>query len=492
MAEKYGIFIGGEWVDATGDGLIETTNPANGEVLGTFPQASREDAQRAIEVAKEAFPQWKATPPAKRGELLFQTAQILRERKDDLGRLLTRETGKIIAEGRGEVQEAIDFLEYIAGEGRRLLGETVATELPNKFAMTMRLPVGVAGLITTWNFPIAVPSWKMGAALVSGCSLVFKPSSGTPLIGAELVKALHEAGLPPGVVNMVTGPGEVVGDEIVMSPHVRAISFTGGVDAGREVYTKGASRLANVGLELGGKNPMILMADADQDLAMEGLLFAAFGTAGQRCTACSRLILHRNIYAEFLDELVEETEKLKVGDPLDPSVDMGPVKGTAQEEKVLRYVAIGEKEGATLRTGGKKLTGGGYDLGTYVAPTIFEGKPEMRIAREEIFGPLLTVLQAGSYAEAVRIANDTIYGLSSSIYTQDVNLAFRAMYDIEAGITYVNAPTIGAEVQLPFGGVKNTGSGHREAGTSAIEEFTEIKTVYVDYSGELQKAQIED
>ncbi len=492
MAEEYGIFIGGEWVDATGDGQIETTNPANGEVLASFPQGSREDARRAIDVAKEAFPKWKATPPAKRGEILLQTAQILREKKDDLGKLLTRETGKIIAEGRGEVQEAIDFFEYIAGEGRRLLGETVATELPDKFAMTIRLPVGVAGLITTWNFPIAVPSWKIGAALVSGCTLVFKPSSGTPLIGAKLVKALHEAGLPAGVLNLVTGPGEVVGDEIAINPHVRAISFTGGVDAGREVYIKGAARLANVGLELGGKNPTILMADADQDLAMEGLLFAAFGTSGQRCTACSRLILHRNIYDEFLETLVEETEKLKVGDPLDPRVDMGPVKGVAQEEKVLRYVEIGKKEGAKLRTGGKKLTGGGFDLGTYVAPTIFEGKPEMRIAREEIFGPLLTVLQAGSYVEAVRIANDTNYGLSSSIDTPDVNLAFRAIHDIEAGITYVNAPTIGAEVQLPFGGVKNTGSGHREAGTSAIDEFTEIKTVYVDYSGELQKAQIED
>ncbi|MEE9592072.1 MAG: aldehyde dehydrogenase family protein, partial [Thermoplasmata archaeon] len=296
MAEEYGIFIGGEWVDATGEGQIETTNPANGEVLAYFPQGSREDARRAVEAAKEAFPKWKATPPAKRGEIVLQAAQILREQKDDLGKLLTRETGKIIAEGRGEVQEAIDFFEYIAGEGRRLLGETVATELPDKFAMTVRLPVGVAGLITTWNFPIAVPSWKIGAALVSGCSLVFKPSSGTPLIGAQLVNALHEAGVPPGVLNLVTGAGAEVGDEIVMNPHVRAISFTGGVDAGREVYTKGASRLANVGLELGGKNPIILMADADQDLAMEGVLFAAFGTAGQRCTACSRLIIHRKIY----------------------------------------------------------------------------------------------------------------------------------------------------------------------------------------------------
>ncbi|MFQ6013780.1 MAG: aldehyde dehydrogenase family protein, partial [Thermoplasmata archaeon] len=488
MAEEYGIFIGGEWVDSTGEGQIEVTNPANGEVLAHFPQGSREDVQRAVEAAEKAFPKWKATPPAKRGEIVFQAAQVLRERKDDLGKLLTRETGKIIAEGRGEVQEAIDFFEYIAGEGRRLLGETVATELPDKFAMTVRLPVGVAGLITTWNFPIAVPSWKIGAALMSGCSLVFKPSSGTPLMGAELAKALDEAGVPPGVLNLVTGSGEVVGDEIVMDPHIRAISFTGGVDAGREVYTKAASRLANVGLELGGKNPIILMADADQDLALEGVLFATFGTAGQRCTACSRLILHRKIYDEFLEELVEETENLKVGDPLDPGVYMGPVKGAAQEAKVLRYVEIGKEEGAKLRTGGKKLTGGGYDLGHYIAPTIFEGKPEMRIAREEIFGPLLTVLQARSYSEAVRIANDTIYGLSSSIYTQDVNLAFRAMYDIEAGITYVNAPTIGAEVQLPFGGVKNTGSGHREAGTSAIEEFTEIKTVYVDYSGQLQKA----
>ncbi len=490
MVEEYGIYVNGEWIGSTSEELFDVTNPANGEALARFPQGTPEDVEKAVEAAKESFAKWKRTPPAKRGELLLRAGAILRERKDELGKLLARENGKIVAEARGEVQEAIDFFEYIAGEGRRLLGETVATELPDKFAMTVRLPVGIAGLITPWNFPIAIPSWKIGAALVSGCTVVFKPASGTPILGAELVKTLEEAGLPPGVLNMVTGRGSVVGDAIVNSPAVSVVSFTGGVETGRDVYAGGARRLANVGLELGGKNPIILLEDADQELAMEGVLFAAFGTAGQRCTACSRLILHEKIYDEFLEDLVEETEDLKVGDPLDPSVDVGPVKGPEQEEKILRYVEIGKEEGAKLACGGAKLTGGGYDLGCFIQPTIFEAKPEMRIATEEIFGPVLSVLAARNYEEAVRIANGVEYGLSSSIYTRDVNVAFRAIQDLEAGITYINAPTIGAEVQLPFGGVKNTGSGAREAGTTAIEEFTEIKSVYVDYSGRLQKAQI--
>lgn len=491
MAEEYGHYIGGEWVGSSEDEFFDVINPTNGEVLARFPRGTRDDVQRALGAAKESFRKWKSTPPAKRGEVLLRAGQILRERKDELGKLLARENGKVLSEARGEVQEAIDFFEYIAGEGRRLLGETVATELPEKFAMTVRVPAGVVGLITPWNFPIAIPSWKIGAAVVSGCTAVFKPATGTPILGAKLVSILDEAGLPPGVLNMVTGSGSVVGDEIINSPLVRVISFTGGVDTGRTVYSCGAARLANVGLELGGKNPIILMDDADQDLAMEGVLFAAFGTAGQRCTACSRLIIHKKIYDEFLDDLVEETEDLKVGDPLDPSVDVGPVKGREQEEKILGYIDIGKQEGARLRCGGEKLKGGGYELGTFIQPTIFEGKPKMRIAKEEIFGPVLTVLEAKNYQEAVEIANDVEYGLSSSIYTQDVNLAFRAIQDIEAGITYINAPTIGAEVQLPFGGVKSTGTGAREAGTTAIEEFTEIKSVYIDYSGRLQKAQIE-
>ncbi|MEE9237750.1 MAG: aldehyde dehydrogenase family protein [Thermoplasmata archaeon] len=491
MVEEYGVYINGEWVDSSGEELFDVINPANGETLARFPRGTREDVHRALEAAMEAFPGWKATPPVKRGEVLLRASQILRDKKDKLSKLLARENGKVIAEARGEVQEAIDFFEYIAGEGRRLLGETVATELPDKFAMTVRLPAGIAGLITPWNFPIAIPSWKIGAAIVCGCTMIFKPASGTPILGAKLVSALEAAGLPPGILNMVTGRGSEVGEEIVTNPMVSVVSFTGGLDTGREVYSRGAARLANVGLELGGKNPIILLDDADQALAMEGVLFAAFGTAGQRCTACSRLIIHKKIYDEFLEDLVEETEALKVGDPLDPSVDIGPVKGKEQDEKILRYIEIGKEEGAKLLCGGYRLTGDGYDLGFYIKPTIFEAKPEMRIAREEIFGPVLTVLEASSYQEAVRIANDVQYGLSSSIYTKDVNVAFRAIQDIEAGITYINAPTIGAEVQLPFGGVKSSGIGHREAGTAAIDEFTEIKTVYVDYSGRLQKAQIE-
>jgi aldehyde dehydrogenase (NAD+) len=492
VVEEYGVYIDGDWGDSTGEEFFDVINPTNGEVLAKFPQCTREDVQKALVAATDAFPKWKATPPAKRGLVLLEAARILRERKDELGKMLARENGKIIAEARGEVQEAIDFFEYIAGEGRRLLGETVATELPDKFAMTVRLPAGIAGLITPWNFPIAIPSWKIGAAIISGCTAVFKPASGTPVLGAKLVSILEEAGLPGGVLNMVTGRGSVVGDEIVTNPRVSVISFTGGVETGKEIYTKGAARLANVGLELGGKNPIILMDDCDQDLAMEGVLFAAFGTAGQRCTACSRLIIHEKVYEEFLEDLVEETEALKVGDPLDPSIDVGPVKGKEQEEKILGYIDIGKGEGAKLRCGGYKLTGDGYDLGHFIKPTIFEARPEMRIAKEEIFGPVLAVLKARSYDEAVKIANNVEYGLSSSIYTRDIRLAFRAVHDIEAGITYVNAPTIGSEVQLPFGGVKSTGNGHREAGTTAIDEFTEIKTVYVDYSGRLQKAQIQE
>lgn len=489
---EYGIFIDGKWQGAEGKGRIETINPTTGEVLAAFPQGTRGDAQRAIDAAERAFPRWRAMPPAKRGEVLLQAARLLRQRKQELGELVSREMGKVIAEGKGEVQEAIDFLEYIAGEGRRLLGETVATELPDKFAMTIRLPVGVVGVITPWNFPIAVPSWKIGAALVCGNPVVWKPASTTPLVAARFTEVLNEAGLPPGVINMVTGSGREVGDAIVNDPRVRVISFTGSVETGREIYSKASKRLARVGLELGGKNPIVVMDDAKVDLVLEGVLFGAFGTAGQRCTAASRLIIHQAIYDRVVGELVKRTKALRLGDPLDPSVDVGPVHSDDQKKKILEYIEIGKKEGARLLCGGRATEVRGLTKGLFVEPTIFEAAPTMRIAREEIFGPVLAVLKARDYGEAIAIANGVEYGLSSSIYTQDINTAFRAMGEMEAGITYVNAPTIGAEVQLPFGGVKNTGVGTREAGTEAIEEFTEIKAVYVDYSGRLQKAQIQD
>ncbi len=486
----YGHYINGAWVPSESGRWFETTSPINGEVLARFPAGTRGDVQRAIQAAQDAFPAWKKVPAPRRGEIIFRAAQIMRQRKEELGRLVTREMGKVIAEGRGDVQESIDFLEYIAGEGRRLLGETTPSELPNKFCMTVRQPMGVVGLITPWNFPTAIPMWKTGAALIGGNTIVFKPASITPLCVAVLVEIFEEAGLPPGVLNFVTGGGGSVGMEIVENPAVKAISFTGGVPAGKTIYEAAARQLKPVEVELGGKNPQIVLPDANLDLALDGVLFGAFGTAGQRCTATSRLILHDDIYDRLLGMLVDRVRKFKVGDPLDPATDMGPVSDAASGQGIMEYIEIGKGE-AKLAIGGERLTGGLYDGGFYIAPTIFETAHGTRISQEEIFGPVLSVIRVGSYEEAVAVANDIEFGLSSSIYTRDVNLAFRAIDDLETGITYINAPTIGAEVHLPFGGVKNTGNGGREAGTSAIDEFTEIKTVFVDYSNRLQKAQID-
>lgn len=490
--QEFGLFIDGRWVAAASGRTFQTTNPATAEVLAVFAQGDREDVERAVKAASKAALKWRAFPAPKRGEILLKTASIMRRRKEELGRLVTREMGKVIAEGKGDVQEAIDFMEYIAGEGRRMTGETTPSELPRKFCMTVRQPIGIAGLITPWNFPFAVPCWKLGPALVSGNTVVYKPASATPLCAATLVGILQEAGLPPGVLNMITGPADGAGVRIVEHPDVRAVSFTGSVAAGRDVYTRASALLKKVCLEMGGKNSQIVLDDADLSLAVEGVLFGAFGTAGQRCTATSRLILHERIYDDVLERLVSRTRDLKIGDPLDPLTDVGPVCGADQEKKILNYIEIGIKEGAVLLTGGKKLAGGPYEKGFFIEPTIFKARHGMRITKEEIFGPVLSVIKVRDYEEAVHVANDVEYGLSSSIYTSDFSLAFRAIDELEAGITYINAPTIGAEVHLPFGGVKNTGNGAREAGSAAIEEFTEIKTVFVDYSGALQKAQIEE
>lgn len=487
-----GLYINGEWVDSVSGKTFQTANPANGEVLGTFPRGTEEDVIKAIEAAEKAWQGWRRCPPPKRGEILMKAASIMRERKDELGEFVTREMGKVIAEGRGDVQEAIDFLEYISGEGRRMLGETTTSELPRKFCMTVRQPIGIVGCITPWNFPMAVPCWKLGAALISGNAVVYKPATLTPLCAATLAEILEQAGLPPGVLNMITGPADTVGREIVENPGTRAISFTGGITAGRDVYARASAHMKRVGLELGGKNPLIIMDDANINLAIEGVLFGAFGTAGQRCTATGRLIVHERVYDEVMEKLVSSTKALKVGDPMDPGIDVGPVASQEQEDKALKYIDIGVQEGARLICGGRKLLGGPYDRGYYVEPTIFKAKHGMRITTEEIFGPVLPVIMAQDYDEAVKIANDVKYGLSSSIYTRDITTAYRAIDELEAGVTYVNAPTIGAEVHLPFGGVKQTGIGIREAGTTAIEEFTEIKTVFIDYSERLQKAQIQD
>ncbi len=490
MAQQFGLFIGGKWTTPKNAKRFETVNPATGETVGSFVSGTAQDVDAAVSAAQAAFPAWKETPAPLRGEILLRAAAVLKARKAEVGRIVTQEMGKVIAEGLGDVQESIDFIEYMAGEGRRLAGETVPSELRNKFCLTVRQPKGVVACITPWNFPTAIPNWKIAAALITGNTIVFKPASATARCAAEVVKVYEEAGVPAGVLNFVTGSGGVVGEALAKDPRVRLISFTGGVETGREVYVQGAQGLKMVHLELGGKNPQIVMDDADLPLALEGVLFGAFGTSGQRCTATSRLILHEKVYDQFLGMLVDRLKRFPVGDPLDPKTAMGPVASLDQEKKILEYIAIGQKE-AKLRLGGTKLTGGAYDRGHFIAPTIFETKHGTRISKEEIFGPVLSVIKVRDYAEAVKVANDVPYGLSSSIYTKDVNRAFRAVDDLEAGITYINAPTIGAEVQLPFGGVKNTGNGGREAGSVAIEEFTEIKTVFVDFSAKLQKAQID-
>lgn len=492
MVQAYGFYIGGKWTNPRDRKRLETINPATGDVLATFPQGTKEDVAAAVKAAKDSFGKWRRTPAPRRGELLLEAARIFRKRKEELGRIVTMEVGKVIAEGRGDVQEAIDFFEYASGEGRRLFGQTVPSELPNKVCFTIRLPVGPVALITPWNFPIGIPSWKTGAALISGCTVVFKPSSLTPLCGAKFTEVLDEAGFPPGVFNLLVGPGSIVGDGLVAHPDIRAVSFTGGTESGKLVYKAAAERMIKAGLELGGKNAILVMDDADLELLMDGVIFGAFGTSGQRCTATSRLIVHAGIYDELTDRLLARTKKLKVGDPLDEKTDMGPVASAEQEGKILGYIAAGKKEGDKLLVGGKKLRGGAYDHGFFLEPTIFEVKPNGRLAREEIFGPVLSVIKVKDYDEAVAVANSVEYGLSSSIYTAGVRTAFAAMQDLEAGITYVNAPTIGAEVHLPFGGIKATGpTDTREAGPTAVEEFTYVKTVYVDYSGQLQKAQID-
>ena len=487
----YGLFIGGEWVKSSSKEVLESRSPIDGSLLARFPQGTQGDVDKAVKAAKEALPDWMRTPAPRRAQILLQAARVFKERKKELGLLVATEMGKILPEAEGDVQEAIDIFEYIFGEGRRMFGETMPSELPKKHLMTMRVPLGVVGLITPWNFPIAIPAWKSSAALMAGNTLVLKPAEQTTLCAAKFVECLHEAGVPPGVVNMVSGIGEVAGDALVTHPDVRGISFTGGVETGKIVYQRAAARLAACGLELGGKNPMIVMDDANLDLALEGLMFGAFGTSGQRCTATSRLILHEGVYDEFLGRVLERVRKLRVGDPREPKTDVGPVNSREQYEKILSYIEIGKREGAKVLAGGRAVTKPPFDKGYFLEPTVFEAKHGMRITKEEIFGPVLSVIRIKSYEEAVRVANDVIYGLSSSIYTRDVNRALQAMHDLQAGITYINAPTIGAEVGVPFGGVKATGNKTREAGPHALEEFSDWKTVVIDYSDRLQKAQID-
>jgi alpha-ketoglutaric semialdehyde dehydrogenase len=485
--------VGGESVPARSGRTFESVNPADrADVVGVFPRSDAADVAAAVEAAQRAFPGWRRTPQPARAEVLRRTAQLLRDRKEELARLMTREMGKVLVEARGDVQEAVDMADYMAGEGRRPMGETVPSELTDKVCFTWREPVGVVGLITPWNFPVAIPSWKLFPALLAGNAIVLKPAEDTPLCAARLVEVLLEAGLPAGVVNVVHGIGEEAGAALVANPGVRAISFTGSAEVGRQVAAQGGQLLKRVSLELGGKNALVVLDDADLELALDGAVWAAFGTTGQRCTAASRMIVHERMLGDFTDQLRARAEGLRIGDGLHDDVEVGPVINERQLRRVHSYTEVGVAEGARLVTGGAILDQGELARGHFYAPTIFDRvQPAMRIAQEEIFGPTVAVIAAGSLEQALAHANATAYGLSLSIYTRDVNRAFRAMRELQAGIVYVNAPTIGAEIQMPFGGIKSTGNGHREAGTTAVEQFSEWKSVYVDYSGRLQRAQID-
>ena len=487
------LFIDGEWVESVTGRTFESVNPADTrEVIGRFQAAGVADAARAIRAAEMAYPAWRATPAPKRGELLYRFGALMAEHKERLARAMTREMGKVLAEARGDVQEGIDIAFLMAGEGRRMFGDTTPSELPDKWAMSVRQPIGVAGIITPWNFPIAIPCWKMMPALVTGNTVVLKPSSDTPHCATLLVELLAEAGFPPGTVNLVTGPGPEVGDALVTSPDVPVISFTGNTATGRRIAQLAGHRLKRLSLELGGKNGIVVLADADLDLATDGIVWSAFGTTGQRCTACSRVIVEEAVVAPLLERLERRARDLRLGSGLEPTTDVGPLVNAAAVEKVGSYVEIGRREGE-LVAGGRRATGGGLDRGHFFEPTIFASvRPMDRIAQEEIFGPVLSVIPVPDYPAAVTALNQTRYGLSSSIFTSDVNTAFRAMRDFETGIVYVNAGTIGAETHLPFGGIKETGNGHREAGHAALDTFTEWKSIYVDYSGRLQKAQIDN
>ncbi len=494
MPVEFKNYIDGQWCNATNGKRFENRNPANWEeILGTFPDSDSEDIDRAVRSAAAAYDAWRLMPAPKRGEIIKRAGDLLVKYKEDIAREMTREMGKILLETRGDVQEGIDTAYYAATEGRRLFGHTAPSELPDKFNLSIRQPLGVAGVITPWNFPMAIPTWKIFPALVCGNTVVFKPAEDTPATAVRFVEILLEAGLPEKVIQLVNGYGSSAGMPLVEHPEVKLISFTGSTPVGKLISSVASKDLKRVSLELGGKNAQIVMPDADLELALDGVLWGAFGTAGQRCTATSRLILHEAIHDKFLPMLIKRAEKLRLGNGLEPATEVGPVINQKQFDRILSYLKTGKDEGAKLETGGERYTDGVCKNGFFIRPTIFSNvDPQMRIAKEEIFGPVLAVIKIKTLDEAIRALNNTKYGLSSSLYTRDVNAAFKAIRDIEAGITYINGPTIGAEAHMPFGGVKETGNGHREGGWPVFEFFTEIKTVFVDYSGKLQRAQIDN
>jgi alpha-ketoglutaric semialdehyde dehydrogenase len=489
----YNNLIDGRWVPSVTGRTFENRNPADtDDLIGVFQDSGRADVEAAIQAATRAYDTWRLVPAPVRAEMLFKAAQLIADRKEQYARDMTREMGKVLSETRGDVQEAIDMTFYMAGEGRRMFGQTVPSELRNKFAMSVRQPLGVCSIITPWNFPMAIPSWKIVPALVCGNTVVFKPASQTPLSAWNFVKVLEDAGIPKGVVNMVTGDGDEVGTPLTTSPAIRVVSFTGSTKVGRIVNQAAAPTFKKVHLEMGGKNVIMIMEDANLELAVDGCLWGGFGTAGQRCTAASRVVVHEKVYKAFVSQFVARARALVVGNGLDASTQVGPSNSDAQLQTVMKYVQIGQDEGATLACGGHRLDKGAFARGYFHEPTIFtDVKPTMRIAQEEIFGPVVSVIPCRSLEEAVAIGNNVEYGLSASIYTQDINRAFSAMRDLYTGIFYVNAPTIGAEVHLPFGGTKNTGNGHREAGVAALDVFSEWKSIYIDFSGKLQRAQID-
>jgi aldehyde dehydrogenase (NAD+) len=489
----YKNFIDGRSVPSSSGETFENRNPANtDDLIGIFQQSTRADVDAAIAAAARAYEHWRLVPAPVRAEILFKTAQIIAARKEEFARDMTREMGKVLNETRGDVQEAIDMTFYMAGEGRRMFGHTVPSELRNKFAMSVRQPLGVCSIITPWNFPMAIPSWKIVPALVAGNTVVFKPASQTPLSALNFVNVLTEAGVPAGVVNMITGDGPEVGTPMTTDPRVRVVSFTGSTHVGRIVNQAAAPTFKKVHLEMGGKNVIMIMDDANLELAVDGCLWGGFGTTGQRCTAASRVVVHEQVYRKFVDAFVARTKALVVGDGLKAETQVGPSNSESQLQTVMNYVKVGQDEGGTLVTGGHRLDRAAYAKGFFHEPTVFaDVDPSMRIAREEIFGPVVSVMSCKSLEEAIAIGNGVEYGLSASIYTQDINRAFQAMRDMYTGIFYVNAPTIGAEVHLPFGGTRNTGNGHREAGVAALEVFSEWKSVYIDFSGKLQRAQID-
>ncbi|MGJ9459703.1 aldehyde dehydrogenase family protein [Oceanobacillus sp. CF4.6] len=488
--EKLANFINGEWVEV--ENTTAVINPATGKEVVQVPLSDANAVDQAVASAQAAQKQWALVPAPQRAEVLYRVGNLLKERKEKLSQLLTMENGKVLEEARGEVQEGIDMAFYMAGEGRRLFGQTTPSELKDKFAMSQRVPVGVVGIITPWNFPIAIATWKSFPAIVAGNAVVWKPATETPIMAYELAKIFEEGGLPKGVINVVFGSGSTVGDSMVHHPDIRVISFTGSNEVGRNIAAECGRQLKKVSLEMGGKNAIIVMDDADIDLAVEGILWSAFGTSGQRCTACSRVIVHEAVKGKLEQKLLTAMERLTIGDGLDESMKVGPIINQAGIRKIKDYIEIGKEEGAKLLVGGHEFRDGAHQGGNYFSPTLFtDATADMRIAQEEIFGPVVSLIPVQSFEEAVEVNNGVEFGLSSSIFTQNVNRVFQAQRDLDTGIVYVNAGTTGAEIHLPFGGTKGTGNGHRDSGVQALDVFTEWKAVYVDYSGKLQRAQID-